>query len=77
MANMDWDLITKRKNLVRTSDRKPCGNIIAEYKDNIFVIRGETVKSYEYMIPKTKIDHYDGNELFLDEPYDKLTNFRY
>lgn len=77
MANLDWDLITKRKNLVRTSDQKTCGNIIAEYKDDIFVIKGETVKSREYMIPKTEIDHYDGKELFLGMPYEKLTNFHY
>jgi hypothetical protein len=27
--------------------------------------------------PKTKIDHYDGEELFLDLPYDKLVDFHY
>jgi hypothetical protein len=68
MANLDWDLITK--HLVRTSDQKSCGNIIAEYKDDIFVIKGETVESHEYMIPKTKVDHYDGKELFLCMPYE-------
>jgi hypothetical protein len=77
MLTLDWDEITKNKNLVRSSDQRPCGNIIAEYKDNIFIIRGETIKSCEYMIPKTKIDHYDGEELFLDLPYDKLVDFHY
>ncbi len=67
----------RKKNLVKTSDQKLCGNIIAEYNDNIFVIRGEIVKSCGYMIPKTKIDHYDGTEIFLDVPYDKLTDFYY
>jgi hypothetical protein len=77
MSSLDWTAITGKKNLVKSSDQKPCGNIIAEYNDNIFVIRGETVKSCGYMIPKSKIDHYDGKELFLDVPYDKLTDFHY
>jgi hypothetical protein len=70
-------MITRKKNLVRSSDQIPCGHIIAEYKDNIFVIKGDAVISGEYMIPKSRIDHYDGKELFLDVPYDKLTNFHY
>lgn len=77
MSSLDWTAITSKKNLVKSSDQKPCGNIIAEYNDNIFVIRGETVKLCGYMIPKSKIDRYDGKELFLDVPYDKLIDFHY
>lgn len=77
VLSLDWAAITGKKNLVKSSDQKPCGNIIAEYNDNFFVIRGEAVKLSQYMIPKSKIDHYDGNELFLDVPYDELTNFHY
>jgi hypothetical protein len=52
MSNLDWTAIIRKKNLVKTSDQKPCGNIIAEHNENIFVIRGETIKSCGYMIPK-------------------------
>jgi hypothetical protein len=52
VLSLDWAAITGKKNLVKSSDQKPCGNIIAEYNDNFFVIRGEAVKLSQYMIPK-------------------------
>jgi hypothetical protein len=27
------------------------------------------------MIPKSKVDHYDGKEVYLSIPYDKLSEF--
>jgi len=35
--------------------------VIAQYHDNIIIIEGATIKSHEYIVPKSKVDHYDLN----------------
>jgi hypothetical protein len=40
--------------------------VIAQYDDNIIIIEGATIKSHEYIVPKSKVDHYDGNDLYLN-----------
>ena len=34
--------------------------------DNIIIIEGATIKSHEYIVPKSKVDHYDENNLYLN-----------
>jgi hypothetical protein len=51
-----------------------CGNVIAEYKDNIIIMHGEFV-SHKHMIPKSKVDSCDGKELLLNIPYSMLSRF--
>lgn len=51
-----------------------CGNVIAEYKDNIIIMHGEFV-SHQHMIPKSKVDSWDGEELHLNIPYSMLSRF--
>jgi hypothetical protein len=71
---LDWNEITKSKKIVRTADNILCGNIIAEYNDSIIILEGDYV-SHEHMIPKSKVDNYDGRELHLNIPYSKLWMF--
>jgi hypothetical protein len=73
--NLDWDEISKAKKGVRASDKKLCGNVIAEYHDSIIVIEYGASIFYEYMIPKSRVDHYDGKEVYLNIPYIKMLNF--
>lgn len=70
----DWNEIIKTKKAVRASDKVVCGNVIAEYKDNIIIIHGEFV-SHQLMIPKSKVDSCDGKELHLNIPYSMLSRF--
>ena len=55
-------------------DKYFCGNVIAQYHDNIIIIiiEGATVKSHEYMVPKSKVDRYDGNDLYLNITRDDM-----
>ena len=76
MSSIDWDDLTKSQKVVKTKDERSCGNLMAEYKDNIIIIEG-VIKSHEYMVPKSKVNHYDGNEIYLDIPYDMLSNFEF
>ena len=61
---MNWNAIISNRTPVRTKDSTKFGYVAGEYKDNFVVIEGRVV-SHEYVIPKDKVDHYDGRELFL------------
>lgn len=34
----DWNEIAQAKKVVKTSDQTFCGNVIAEYRDNIIIV---------------------------------------
>ncbi len=76
MLCFDWESLTKSQKIVKTKDKRSCGNLMAEYKDNIIIIEG-SIKSHEYMIPKSKVADYNGNEIYLDIPYDMLSSFEF
>lgn len=63
----DQNEIIKTKKAVRASDKVVCGNVIAEYKDNIIIIHGEFV-SHQLMIPKSKSIHVTGKNFILIYP---------
>ena len=63
----DWSEIIKTRKPVRASDKIVCGN-------NIIIMHGEFV-SHQHMIPKSKVDSCDGNELHLNIPYSMLSRF--
>jgi hypothetical protein len=49
-------------------DKYFCGNVITQYHDDIIIIiiiEGATIKSHEYIVPKSKVDHYDENTLSI------------
>ena len=51
---------------------------MAEYKDKIIIIEGDTIKSHEYIIPKSKVDYYDENDLYLNiSRHDMILNFEF
>ena len=70
----DWSEIIKTRKSVRASDKIVCGNVIAEYKDNIIIMHGEFV-SHQHMIPKSKVDSCDGKEIHLNITYSMLSRF--
>ena len=76
MPSFDWDNLTKSKKIVKTKDERTCGNLMAEYKDNIIIIEGIS-KSHEYMVPKSKVVDCNRNEIYLDISYDMLSSFEF
>lgn len=64
--------MTKRTP-VKTKDRAGCGYVAAEFEDNLVVIAGKFV-SHEYMIPKNKVEDYDGNALSLNIRSDQISS---
>ena len=47
-------------------------DVIDQYHDDIIIIEGTTIKSHEYIVPKSKVDHYDGNDLYLNITRDDM-----
>lgn len=74
MVNMvNWNEIAQAKKMAKTSDQTFCGNVIAEYRDNIIVI--DFGKLHGYMIPKTRVEYYDGTDVYLNIPRSLLPSF--
>jgi hypothetical protein len=69
---INWNEIVKRRTPVKTKDNAGCGYVVGEYQDNLLVIAGKLV-SNEYIIPKNKVDNYDGKELSLNIRYDQIS----
>ena len=75
MSAFDWNEIAQAKKIVKTSDQTLCGNVVAEYKDNIIII-AHGPKLHEYMVPKSKVDRYDGSDVvYLNIQYSLLSSF--
>ena len=68
---MNWNAIISNRTPVRTKDSTSFGYVAGDYKDSFLVIEGRTV-SHEYVIPKDKVDHYDGRELSLKMRHDEI-----
>jgi archaellum component FlaF (FlaF/FlaG flagellin family) len=58
-----------------TIESRQIGRVFTDYKDNLVVIDGDNKKEHEYLIPKSKIDHYDDKKIFLNISYDSLNEF--
>ena len=51
------------------------GRVFAEYKDNLVIIDGENKKEREYLIPKSRVDHYGDKEVYLNILESSLKEF--
>ncbi|MGA8484190.1 MAG: hypothetical protein WB706_07295 [Nitrososphaeraceae archaeon] len=69
---MNWKEIISNRTPVQTKDLTRFGYVAGEYKDSLVVIQGKLV-SHGYVIPKAKVDHYDGRELSLNMRYDEIS----
>lgn len=67
----DWNSIVHKN--VRNADREPIGNVVAVLEDEIHV---ETqVSRSQYLIPKERVDGFDGAEVHLDTPLDDVGSY--
>ncbi|HEY7108567.1 MAG TPA: hypothetical protein VH415_03985 [Nitrososphaeraceae archaeon] len=70
---MNWSQIISNRTPVKTKDRANCGYVAGEYRDNFLIIEGRFV-SNEYMIPKNKVENYDGTQLSLVMRHDEIND---
>jgi len=71
---MDWNVIISNRTPVKANDGRSCGYVIGEYKDNLLILDGRVI-SREYMLPKDKVERYDGSELYVRIPYDMISTY--
>ena len=74
MSFIDFSELIKSHKGVSTSDRLDCGNIIGERDDSVIVER-DVMKEHIYVIPKSKIQGYDGSRLILNLSESELKSF--
>ena len=68
---VNWDAIVHKN--ARTSDRGDAGNVIEIEEDTITLERGPTV---EFIIPKDKVEGFNGSEIALTLSYSELEQYR-
>jgi hypothetical protein len=71
---MDWNIIISNRTPVKANDGRSCGYVVGEYKDNLLILDGRVI-THEYMLPKDKVDRYDGSELYVRIPYDMISTY--
>jgi hypothetical protein len=70
---MNWHEIISNRTPVRTKDSAGFGYVAGEYKNSLVVIEGKLV-SHEYVIPKDKVENYNGRELSLKMRHDEISS---
>jgi hypothetical protein len=73
----NWSTIYDSKVLAKTKEGLPCGNVVDEYDDNIVVIDFRSSSSQEYLVPKSRVEGYDGKYLYLNIQREVLTTYGY
>jgi hypothetical protein len=67
--------VSNRASAILCNKDKEIGHVFAEYKDKLVIIDGDNKKEREYLIPKTKIDRYDGKHVYFKISEDSLKEF--
>ena len=71
---INWDAIIKSHKGVIASDRKRTGTVIAQTEDEIVISDGVTT-IHRFIMPKSKVDYYDGSDVYLKIPSQLLNIF--
>jgi hypothetical protein len=69
--------VSNRASTILCNKDREIGRLFAEYKDKLVIIDGDNKKEHEYLIPKTKIDHYDNKHVYLKISEDSLNEFEF
>lgn len=74
MSNIDFsELIISKKGVI-SSERQAIGNIIGE-KDDSIIVEKDGMSEHIYLVPKSKIEAYDGAQLILKVSEPELKTF--
>jgi hypothetical protein len=67
--------IYSSKALAKTMEGMLCGNVVAEYNDNIVLIDFDSSNLREYLVPKSIIERFDGTYFYLTISHDVLKSY--
>jgi RNase P/RNase MRP subunit p29 len=68
---VNWEAIVHKN--ARTTDRGDAGNVIEIEENTITLERGPTT---EFVIPKDKVEGFDGSEVILSIRYNELGQYK-
>ncbi|HEY7571681.1 MAG TPA: hypothetical protein VH796_09955 [Nitrososphaeraceae archaeon] len=71
----DWSKIYSSKALAKTMEGMLCGNVVAEYNDNIVLIDFDSSNLQEYLVPKSIIERFDGTYFYLTISHNVLKSY--
>jgi hypothetical protein len=71
---INWDAIIKSHKGVIASDGKRAGTVIAQTENDIVISDG-VITIHRFIIPKSKVDYYDGSDVYLKIPLQLLNIF--
>lgn len=73
----DWGLIIDSRREAATSDQTLCGLVVAEFKDAIVVLNFGRYRINKFLVPKSKVDGFDGTLVHLKISQTNLFLFCY
>ena len=73
----DWSLIINSRREATTSDQELCGRVVGEFKDAIIVLNFGRYQTNKFLVPKSKVDGFDGTRVHLKIPQMSLILFCY
>ena len=76
LSLLHWAEIFKSKKGVRTIDNKACGIVVSSAYDKMWIVDG-AVNLKKYLIPKSKVNLYNGSELILKIPNFLMQEYEY
>jgi hypothetical protein len=61
--------------LLNHNTEREFGTVIAESKNKLIIVDDEIIREHVYLIPKTKVDHYNNKQVYIDIPENSLKEF--
>jgi hypothetical protein len=61
--------------LLNHDREKEFGTVIAEAKNRLIIVDDEINRKHVYLIPKTKVDHYNNKQIYFNVPETSLKDF--
>jgi hypothetical protein len=61
--------------LLNHGRNKEFGTVIAEAKNKLIIVDDEIIREHIYLIPKTKVDHYNYKQVYFNVPESSLKEF--
>jgi hypothetical protein len=77
ILNIDWAALCDSRVVAKTKDGIICGNVVDDYNDGLVLINFGLSSWHEYLIPKSKVQGYDGKLLHLNIGHEVLTTYVY
>ena len=63
--------------LLNHNKNRKIGTVIAESKDKLIIVDNMIKREHVYLIPKTKVDHYNDKRMYFDLSENSLRDYEF